>query len=376
MTIPARFPFAYKATFATARDFFSDRMLVGTIDVDVPVMTSAECPVAVSWRTDRDQRTPAARFGESQGKSKYVRHRDGRVYSPLSLRGEGPGLSVESLPRQDRSDFINDPEGEIAFLFNRPLPGWEDRFKTLKGWLGGKYKRQPKEDDVMMRMNSDYAIRKAEAEAIAPRLAVVDGVVYTQVHEPKLSVSTYYFHRRGDMPEGVSQCPLVSVFLGEARFGAKWPPHSNSQGLDAKAESLVISITELDDLLRSFKDRGLPVLLDFDDLALSDRVEFEFNGEANRRWRVVGEVVSRFADQVLRMPESVFQSWARLRSISMLPETDVTVETLEGAYDDYIRLCSTMDPKDRDRARLMEAAEWWNEAQISLGASLVMSHRP
>lgn len=375
MHIAARYPFAYKAAaISTSAGVLLDRVLVDTIDVDVPVLSSAKFPVAVSWKTDFNYRTPSASFDEGRGKPMYIRHHNGRFYRPLGLTEASPGLAAESLPGRGKADFGTDLDGQLAFLSDRRQPSGEDRFKSVRGWLAGKYKRQPKEEDVIWRTDSDYLIRKAEAEVIASRLAVIDGIVHAEVYEPKLAVGTCYFHRRDDMPEGVSNCPLIAIFFGESRFGAQLP-HFNSRPLDAKTESLVVSITELAGLLSRFEGQGVPVLLDFDDLAISEDVDFGFDGKINRRWRVVGEAVSRFANQVLTMPTDWFQAWARLRDVSMLSESDVSSDVLDGVYDDYVRLCSTIDAKDRDRARLLEAAEWWNEAEISFGASIPMSPR-
>ena len=111
--------------------------------------------------------------------------------------------------------------------------------------------------------------------------------------------------------------------------------------------------------------KGMPVLL-FDDLVINANVDFKFDRDINSRWRVVGEVVSRFSDLAPTMPDAQFVSWARLRRLAPMPEDGVTIQVLDEVYDDLVGLCMTIDVKDRDRARLLASANWWNDAPVTI----------
>ncbi|MBY3433636.1 hypothetical protein HFN89_05685 [Rhizobium laguerreae] len=295
-----------------------------------------------------------------------IRHRDGRYYLPVKPQADGlDRLTADHLPGRGRHDYGVQGSEALGSLYDRHLPGGDDRARTLREWLTGKFKRQPVEDDIQTRSKSDYLVRKAEASELASRLAVIDGVLHVEVCEPKFVVNETYFNRRDDVPPGVTSCPLVAIFVGEARFGARLT-HFNARQLDAKAESRVVSMRELDDLLDEYDRQDTPVLLNFDDLEVSDDLDFKFGGEANRRWRVIGEVVSIFAHQVPTMTEAHAASWMRLRRVVSMPERDVSHEALDGIYEDVVALVSAIDAKDRDRPRLLGATDWWNDAPITL----------
>lgn len=373
MTIATRFPFAYKADITTAKGDFRDKVLIGTVDVDIPVLTDAECPVAITWRTDWAYRVPEGRFGDGRGERRYLRYADGQYYRPIGQKSDAP-LTAVQLPGSDIKDHGKDYGGLLSGLYDRHEPGGEDRVTAVRQWQQGKFVRQPLENDILTRTKSDYLQRKAEAERIAERLIVVDGVVHIEVNEPKLAVGTAHFSQRDDMPAGVKKCPLIAVFWGEARFGARLP-HFNARAMDAKADNFAVALSELDSLLEDYSEAGTPVLLDFDDLSIDADLCFDFDSEANKRWRAIGEVVSRFSDQASTMPEAQFMSWARLRAVANLREQDVTCDALDGIYDDFITLCSLIDTKDVDRQRLFATADTWNDAVISVDFS-GRSNRP
>ncbi|MCS4089217.1 hypothetical protein [Rhizobium sp. BK176] len=367
MSIPARFPFAYTADVRTARGFFDNRVLVDTVDIDVPTMADAECPVVMTWRTSWDGRRPGNAFvAEHDKKTFVIRHRGGRFYSPVEPNDKGLGhLSEDHLPRRERHGY--GAEGSVALgnLYDRYLPGGESRVEAVKKWLTGDFKRQPTESDILSRAKSDYLTRKAEAKKVASRLMVIGGVLHVEVCEPKFVVGTTYFNNRNDMPRGATCCPLVAILLEEAKFGARLP-HFGMRRLDAKEETRTASMRQLDELIAYYDTRGTPILLHFDDLEISDDVEFEFDGELNRRWRVVCEVVSMLADQVQMMPEAAAMAWMRLRRVAAMREADVTREAVDDLYEDVVGLVSSIDVKDMDRQRLLDATEWWNDAPIKL----------
>ncbi|MBY3151435.1 hypothetical protein HFO56_03405 [Rhizobium laguerreae] len=365
MSIHARFPFAYKADVVTARGFFDGRLLVDTVNIDVPVMSATDCPVVMTWKTTWNARRPGNSFQAGEGEAMAIRHRDGRYYLPVKPQAEGlDRLTADHLPGRGRHDYGVDGSEALGALYDRHLPGGDDRARALREWLTGKFKRQPVEDDIQTRSKSDYLVRRAEASELASRLAVIDGVLHVEVCEPKFVVNETYFNSRDDVPPGVTSCPLVAIFVGEARFGARLS-HFNVRQLDARAESRVVSMREFDALIKEYDRQGTPVLLYFDDLQVSDDLDFQFDGELNRRWRVVAEVVSLFADQVQTMPEAHAVTWMRLRRIAAMRENEVTREAVDDIYEDVVALVSLIDIKDRDRARLLAAKEWWNDAPIT-----------
>jgi hypothetical protein len=366
MSIPARLPFAYSADFFTARGIADRRVLIDTVDVDVPTLSATECPVVMTWRTSWSPRRPNAKFTEEGGDMFSLRHREGRYFLPVKSQTAGLAhLTADHLPGRGRHDYGVDGSEALGNLYDRHLPGGDDRGRALKGWLTGKFKRQPIEADIVSRSKSDYSDKKTEATAMAARLAVIDGVLHVEVQEPKIVADTYYHNTRPDLPPGSSSCPLLAIFVGEARFGARLPQFGLRQ-LGAKEESRVVSMRELDDLINEYDRQGTPVLLNFDDLEVSDDLDFKFDGEANRRWRVVSEVVSMLAHQMISMPEEHAMSWLRLRRVATTPENEVTHEALDNVYYDLVSLCSAIDIKDHDRARLLRATEWWNDAPITL----------
>ncbi|MCV9964243.1 hypothetical protein OIU34_20365 [Pararhizobium sp. BT-229] len=365
MSIPIRFPFAYKADIATDRGVFDGRILVDVVEADIPSMTASECPVAMTWRTYGEFHRPGEKSA-GEGKPMIVRHREGRYYIPLQSLEEGKYHKAEDLPGRGRHDYGAEGNKGLANLYDRLAPGGEEKNRALREWFAGKFRRQPVEDDILRRSKSDREARKAEALDVVSRLAIVDGIVHIQVSEPKLAVDTCYFNHRRDMPHGVSSCPLVAVFVGEGRFGARLP-HLGSRTLDAKPETLVVAIDELDDLLAEYETAGVPVLMNFDSLEFDPSLPISVDRDINRRWRAIGEVVQRFAGDVMALSDAQLQAWCRLRRVSSMREHEVTREDLDTVYDDLVGLCASIDYKDRDRARLLEMTEWWNDAPISIG---------
>jgi hypothetical protein len=364
MDIPIRFPFAYKADVATDRGFFDGRVLVDVVEADIPSLTDSECPIMMSWRVYWDSHRPGG-SSEGEGKPMIVRHREGRYYIPLDTLGDGNHHKAEDLPGRGRHDY-GTANSSLANVYDRHAPGGEERNRALREWFAGKFRRQPVEDDILRRSKSDREARKAEAMEVVSKLAVVDGIVHIQVPEPKLAVDKCYFNTRRDMPPGVSSCPLIAVFLGEARFGARLP-HFGTRTLDAKPETRVVALDELDHLLAEYAADDIPVLMNFDSLEIDPSLEFSFNRDINRRWRSVGEVVEHFAGDVMTLSDAGLKAWCRLRRVSALREDEVTAERLDAVYDDFVGLCGTIDRKDRDRERFLAAAEWWDEAPISIG---------
>jgi hypothetical protein len=366
MSIPARFPFAYTADIRTTSSVFDARVLVDTVDVDVPTMSEEECPVVMSWRTSLDARRPGKAFDPKHKTYSFaVRHRNGRFYRQIEPNNnEIASLSADHLPRRERYGY--GAEGSVALgnLYDRYLPGGEGRVEAVRKWLAGNFKRQPTEDDILSRTKSDYLKRKAEATELASRLAVIGGVLHVEVCEPKFVVGTMYFNRREDMPRGTTSCPLVAIHLDEARLGARLG-HFGTRRIDAKGESRAVSMRQLDELIAEYDAQGTPVLLKFDDLVISEDLDLQFDGELNGRWRVVEEVVSRFADQVQAMPEAMAVAWMRLRRVATMRESEVTREAVDDLYQDILNLVSSIDVKDMDRQRLLDSSEWWNEAPIA-----------
>lgn len=369
MSIPIRFPFAYKADVATARGYFEGRILVDIVDVDVPTMTSSDCPVVMTWRTDHNYRTPFNHIDKNEGELLSLRYRDGKFYAPVkSYPDVGQQLEVQHLPTRGIHDYGAQGSGALAHLYDRYALGGEERFLALAGWFDGKFRRQPVEGDILRRSKSDRAARREEAHDIARRLAVIDSVVHFEVAEPKFVVGTCHFNRRPDMPTDTRSAPLISIFYEEARFGARLT-HFGRRTFDAKPESRAVSMRELDTLLDEYRAEQVPVLLDFDDLEVDDDLDFLFDAEANKRWRLIGDFVSRFSTDIQSMPDTEVLAWLRLRAVASLRENKVTHEALDAAYDDLIALWSTIDNKDRYRAQALALLEWWDEAPISIDAT-------
>lgn len=377
MSIPARFPFAYTADIRTARTVFDSRVLVDTVDVDVPTMSDAECPVVMTWRTSWDGRRPGNAFNTEHEKTEMaLRHRGGRFYRRIEANnGEIAHLTADHLPRRERHGYGIDGSVALGNLYDRYLPGGEGRVEAVKKWLTGNFKRQPTEDDIISRTKSDYLSRRAEATELASRLAVIEGVLHVEVCEPKFVVVQKYFNQRDDMPRGVTCCPLVSIFLGEARYGAR-VGHFGTRQLDARQESRATAMHNLEELIAAYEAQETPVLLHFDDLVISEDLDFRFDGELNGRWRIVAEVVSRFADQIQMMSEATATAWMRLRRVAAMRERDVTREDVDDLYEDVVTLVSLIDGKEMDRQRLLDATEWWNDAPIKLAMGNILGSGP
>jgi hypothetical protein len=318
----------------------------------------------MAWKTSWDCRRPGNAL--SAEANFEIRHRDGRFYSRVEPNDNRLAyLSADHIPRRGRHEYGVEGSEALGNLYDRHLPGGEDRVEAVKQWLTGKFKRQPTEDDVLSRTKSDYLAKKAEATRLASGLMMIGEVLHVEISEPKLLVNTTYFNRRDDMPVGATFCPLVTIFLGEARFGARIPQFGTRQ-LDAKEDSRTVSMLELEELISEYDASATPVLLNFGDLVISEDVDFHFDGELNRRWRVVSEVVTIFADNVQTMPEDKAMAWMRLRRVAAMRENEVTLDAVDDTYEDLVDLVSSIDIKDRDRARLLAATEWWNEAPITL----------
>jgi hypothetical protein len=172
-----RLPFVYTAQVKIGRKTNAQPVdFLEHVEVDIPELTAAQAPVAVSW------------YGDPRNEYQEARTFEGGFYVTADKAKRGPGTFPASA-LADPERLGEEIAGSIAHMLAYPITSkGEERYLNLLAYLKGD-KKPPEEKDVKEWTSSTRESATARAQDVAYGLVSIDGELWRRVSEPVLAVN-------------------------------------------------------------------------------------------------------------------------------------------------------------------------------------------